>query len=47
MSLKVAWRLLVWNVFSVVAHVKDPDVRNGWVIFDQSGNQAQAVFAES
>jgi hypothetical protein len=31
----------------VVAHVKDPDVRNGWVIFDQSGNQAQAVFAES
>ena len=24
----------------VVARVKDPDVRNGWVIFDRSGNQA-------
>ena len=31
----------------VVARVKDPDVRNGWVIFDWSGNQARAVFAES
>ena len=31
----------------VVARVKDPDVRNGWVIFDRRGNQARAVFAES
>lgn len=28
----------------VVGRIKDPDITNGWVLLDRSGNQARSVF---